>query len=546
MRLQRIAVSLDLEAIKGLFADWMTLQKWGDMILVYEYWFDCYDKNGIKNMPDLGLFNHYLRANLMMKASQNDMLELISKMEDYGMKANTASYNLVLKAIHENGKVDDAVQFLDSMIESGKEGKDSKPDEESFDLVVCMLLPLNRQYQMNQILRTNQIKQTETAYKYIDLNLKSGFSMSQDAFTRCVWNFMNFGSLDTLISIIERCKKMDQNKALFVDWKLCLEMLDHAMKADNSELAYYALQFMAKWMFKDENTRPPRYLSVEEGLVVSLLATAGRTYSKKLLDCAWTILKRSLRQKVASAETYIARIHAHASLGTQNLQKAFGALSEFESLYGGADKQAEDLFSPFTALYPLVVACSHNGFATLDGVYYQLEKLSKANPPYKSVAALNCIILGCANIWDDVRASETFEAISTKFGLTPDINSYNGLICAYGKLNQRKKALELFEQLKGLGIKPNAMTYALLVDAHLVKKDPISALAIIDEMVISGFTPTKEILKKVRRRCIRMMDYESNNQVEALAKNFGIRMGTENRRNLLFKLEYSAEYVQEG
>lgn len=63
--------------------------------------------------------------------------------------------------------------------------------------------------------------------------------------------------------------------------------------------------------------------------------------------------------------------------------------------------------------------------------------------------------------------------------------------------------------------------------------------------VISGFTPKKEILKRARRRCIREMDYESNDQVEAVAKTFGIRMGTENRRNLLFNLQYSADYVQE-
>lgn len=43
-----------------------------------------------------------------------------------------------------------------------------------------------------------------------------------------------------------------------------------------------------------------------------------------------------------------------------------------------------------------------------------------------------------------------------------------------------------------------------------------------------------------------MMDDESNAQVEALAKNFGIRMGTENRRDLLFKLVYTDEIVQES
>lgn len=165
---------------------------------------------------------------------------------------------------------------------------------------------------------------------------------------------------------------MDQNKALSLNWNSCLQMLDYAVKVDNSELAFNGLEFMAKLMIKSENKQPPRYLSVEEGLVVSLLATAGRTYSKKLLDASWTILKRSLRQqKVASAETYIARIHAHASLGNQHLQKAFSALYEYESFYGGTDKQAEeDLFSPFTALYPLVVACSHKGFASLDNVRF--------------------------------------------------------------------------------------------------------------------------------------------------------------------------------
>lgn len=72
-----------------------------------------------------------------------------------------------------------------------------------------------------------------------------------------------------------------------------------------------------------------------------------------------------------------------------------------------------------------------------------LESWNMKNPQCKSVAALNCIILGCANIWDAERASLTFKAISTTFGLTPDINSYNSLICAYGKLDEVKSYLLL-------------------------------------------------------------------------------------------------------
>jgi len=69
-------------------------------------------------------------------------------------------------------------------------------------------------------------------------------------------------------------------------------------------------------------------------------------------------------------------------------------------------------------------------------VYFQLENLSRADPPYKSVVALNCVILGCANIWDLDRAYQTFEAIGSTFGLTPNIHSYNALMYAFGKLKK--------------------------------------------------------------------------------------------------------------
>lgn len=34
-----------------------------------------------------------------------------------------------------------------------------------------------------------------------------------------------------------------------------------------------------------------------------------------------------------------------------------------------------------------------------------------------------------------------------------------------------------------LGVKPNEMTYSLLVDAHLIKREPKAALSVVDEMV---------------------------------------------------------------
>lgn len=59
----------------------------------------------------------------------------------------------------------------------------------------------------------------------------------------------------------------------------------------------------------------------------------------------------------------------------------------------------------------------------------------------------------------------------------------------------------------------------------------------------AGFEPSKETLKKVKRRSIREMDYKSSDNVDSLAKHCKIMLGTENRRNILFNLEYNTEYV---
>ncbi|RVW58075.1 Pentatricopeptide repeat-containing protein, mitochondrial [Vitis vinifera] len=109
---------------------------------------------------------------------------------------------------------------------------------------------------------TNQI---DAALRYVDLTLKSGYMLSMRVFAECVRSCVNKGRLDALVSIIERCKTMDQNKALSPSWNI--------------------------WIARGENARGHVLLSVDEGLVVSTLGTAGRTYSSTLVDASWAILR---------------------------------------------------------------------------------------------------------------------------------------------------------------------------------------------------------------------------------------------------------------
>lgn len=521
-RFQFMSQTLDIQSLMNMFSDYTATQRWGDMKQLFEFWIRSLDSHGKPNKPDVDLFNHYLRACVMSGATPDELLDLVAQMEQYGIAPNTASFNLVLKTMHQAKEAAAAEKLLERMLQTSKE---SVPDDESFDLVIGMLLSTD---------------QFDSAFKYIDFALKSGYMLSVTTFTECVKSCVNKGRLDMLVSVIERCKKMDQNKALCPPWKLCNYIADIAIQSDNSELAYYALEFLAKWIARGEKARPPVLLTVDEGLVVSALATAGRTYNPKLLDGSWAILKR--RQKVPSPDSFVAKITALASLG--NLQKAFTALHELESAYGNSGSgDSNDLFSPFTTLYPLVVACSKDGFVTLDSVYYQLEKLSQAESPYKSTAALNCIILGCANTWDVDRAYQTFTAISDTFGLTPDIHSYNALMYAFGKLQKTQEASKVFDHLVSMGVKPNGKTYSLLVDAHLINRDIAAALSIVDEMVNAELIPSKEMLKNLRRRCIREFDYTSEKKAVDVAQMFQIRLGSENRRNMLFNLNYASDYA---
>ncbi|KAI4387530.1 hypothetical protein MLD38_005356 [Melastoma candidum] len=522
-RIQSLSQSLNAASLMNVFADWMTSQRWLDIKQLFEFWVRTLDHSGKPNRPDAAVYNHYLRANLMTGASAGELLDLVAQMEEYSIQPNTASFNLVLKAMHQAGENEAAQKLLERMLQTGKE---SHPDEESYDLVVGMLF---------------QADQIDAALKYIDVTLKSGYMLSMKVFTDCVQGCAKQGRLDTLVSVIERCRAMDQNKALCPPWRLCNYITEVALQDDNSKLAFYALEFMAKWIARGELARPAVVLSVDEGLILSALGTAGRTYNSTLLDASWAILKRSLRQTKPSAESYLGKIYALASLG--HLQRAFSTLHEFESTYAIGHDQVQDLFSPFSSLNPLVVACTKNGFETLDNVYFQLENLNRADPPYKSVSALNCVIVGCANIWDLDRAYQTFEAISGTFGLTPDIHSYNALLYAFGKLKKTFEASRVFQHLVSVGVKPNTMSYSLLVDAHLTNRDQKAALSVIEEMVAAGFVPTKDILKKVRRRCTREMDYESNDRVDDFGRKFNIRIGPESRRDMLFNLEYATEYA---
>ena len=70
-------------------------------------------------------------------------------------------------------------------------GKASQPDDESYNIVLTLLL---------------QSRRVDAALKYIELTLKSGYMVTMTVFKDCVQGCVNTGKLDTLVAIIDKCK----------------------------------------------------------------------------------------------------------------------------------------------------------------------------------------------------------------------------------------------------------------------------------------------------------------------------------------------------
>ncbi|CAL5444015.1 unnamed protein product [Camellia sinensis] len=267
-----------------------------------------------------------------------------------------------------NGEFSYCLEYYNNVtatkVEMLQTDKESLPDDESHDLVIGMLL------------LTDQIDAT---LKYIDLTLKSRYILSVNVFTECVRNCVNKGRLDTLVSIIERCK-------------------------------------MLQW----------KRIVANEGLVVSAVGTTGRTNNAKLLDGSWVILKRACAKR---------------RFQTQNLT----LLRYMPMLPWGIYRR------------PLVLCMSLRLLTEI-----LLRKL-------KRIYSLHLPL--CVHwLWHAPRmALFTSEASS------------------------------VFDHSISKGVKPNSTTYSLFVNTHLIKRDQKAALSVINEVVNSGFEPSREMLKKVRR-----------------------------------------------
>lgn len=115
-QLQSLSQMLDANGLMDQFAQWMTSKRWADVKQLFELWINNLDNHGKPNKPDVNLYNQYLQVNLKMGASAGQLLDLVMQMDGFGIFPNTASFNIVLKAMQKAGELVAAEKLIERSV----------------------------------------------------------------------------------------------------------------------------------------------------------------------------------------------------------------------------------------------------------------------------------------------------------------------------------------------------------------------------------------------------------------------------------------------
>lgn len=498
-----VGVSLSMQGLIKEMTERIRKSLLQEAIQIYREWLQCIDPaTGQPNKPAVTPCNIALLAEGLKGATVDILLKRVDEMRRLGLNPNTDTFYVLFNAAAEN--------------------KDAAVLDRLFSMVMDLGIPVQAEWCIKAI----TVRADTDAWKamdYVRLMVTNNLSPDAAVISKLVSAFSRLNQAIKATDIVRWGQKKDAYPSLMS----LGDLLQSCVETDVSEGAFLALELM----FGRRKGRPAMNPTMDEGTLLAVLSMAARTGDLALSSKAWEVLILSLRDShPPSQSSFLARLHASVTGGDLNL--AIATLQAMEAAYGS--EANTEVFSPFSSLRPFVLGCARGGCATLDTAYFKIEgMLATQQVP---LSAINCIILGCSNVWDIDRAYQTFEAIRSAFGLMPNVHSCNALIDGFGKMRKIAETLKVYEYMIGSGIQPDQRTFSLLIKAHIVNRDTKSAMDVVGQMCDAGFTLEKDIALKLRRRFIRECDDTGARQILQLGRRFNYAAGFtgDTRRGLLF------------
>jgi hypothetical protein len=103
-RVQALSQTLEVESMMVMMSELTRTPippscRWADTKELFEYWIRSLDRAGKPNKPDVNIYNHYLRANLMTNAMAADLLDLVAQMEEQFRFSLVVSLRVTLRGV---------------------------------------------------------------------------------------------------------------------------------------------------------------------------------------------------------------------------------------------------------------------------------------------------------------------------------------------------------------------------------------------------------------------------------------------------------------
>ncbi|KAL0365600.1 UNVERIFIED_CONTAM: Pentatricopeptide repeat-containing protein MRL1, chloroplastic [Sesamum angustifolium] len=147
----------------------------------------------------------------------------------------------------------------------------------------------------------------------------------------------------------------------------------------------------------------------------------------------------------------------------------------------------------------LIDVAGHAG--KVDAAFEILQE-ARAKGMHVGTISYSSLMGACSKARDWQKAVELYEGIKN-LNLKPTVSMMNALITALCDADQLQKAMETLSEMKGIGLCPNTITYSILLVASEKKDDLEAGLMLISQAKKDGVSPNLVMCRCLLAMCLR-------------------------------------------
>ncbi|KAI0374145.1 hypothetical protein BV20DRAFT_962134 [Pilatotrama ljubarskyi] len=444
---------------------------------------------GVTHTP-LARFNMFLAAQLDRNRTQT-VMHIAKRMKDEGVKPDITTYNYILEACAREGLFPEAKAVFADMLAMGVQ-----PDRQTFHNIMKTLAPVEQHY-LHEVLRTMEewsIRPNEFTYEImitrfaqadrLELALQYLAKMAPAGLSP---------TLKTATVIISAAAELGFSR-LALDLAVAFE--ETSVRRLDGEVWVDLLVSCAESLYVDGTTYTwnkvvnDLHFLPDEGCCLQVLHTAAR---HGLTELALEVIEVLKRINIVWCEHHIAPVIEamcrHGQLKQAMIMFDFMRKNDVAPTLETAEPIYERIKTDIDAL---------------DDAWGQLEVLHEEGQNV-DIVALNVVLQAAVALHDLQRAIGTYKA-STKFGVTPNLDTYNLLLLGCIDARHRQLGDRLLSEMKDTGIRPDVTTYERMVRLCLTQSTYEDAFFYLEEMKSLNMVPPRIVYEALIRKLFSVGD----------------------------------------